>query len=122
MSESQIHLDDANVDVTLKVAFGDIRAIDAAGNQHATYGMNAKGELVQKEVPGTLLTARDNALLARIPKSWVPTGSTVAPTPITPQWVDDLSPRDGKKLEGACWQLVNAVRASAAEASPKAKS
>lgn len=117
-----VHLDDANVDVTLQVKFGDLRAIDAAGNEHTAFVPGPKGGLVQKELPGAFITARDNALLARVPRTWVPAGGNVAPTAVTPQWVDDLSLRDGKKLEGACWDLVTDVRSSYAEKSPKGKS
>ena len=122
MSDTIVHLEDANVDVTLSVKFGDLNAINAAGNAHTSFVPTAKGELIQKELPGAFLTARDAVLLARIPKTWAPAGSTVSPSPITPDWIDNLSPRDGKKLEGECWKLVNGVRETYAEKSPKGKS
>ena len=84
--------------------------------------MHACRRDTQKELPGAFLTARDNALLARVPREWVPAGGNVAPTRITPDWIDNLSLRDGKTLENACWELVNSVRLSYGEKSPKGKS
>lgn len=118
-TETTVTLTDAKVDVTLRVKFGDLRAIEAAGNAHMKFAPGKDGQMESQGFDGTWITSRDEVLLSRIPKTWAPTGGNVPATPVTPDWIDGLSPSDGKALEGACWKLVNAVQHAYAEGSPK---
>jgi hypothetical protein len=88
-NEQIVHLDDANVDVTLSFTYGDMLAIEDAGNA----AIKIDSETNERQVDGSYLSARRTAMLSSIPKG------------LTFDAIKQLSPKDGQKLIAAVVSL-----------------
>lgn len=111
-STRSIHLDDANADVTLVLEYGDILAIEQAGN--ATIKIDE--ETGKRKLDGSFIVARKQALLS-IAREIKYQGQSAVP--ITMDIIRKLSVKDGKKLEGSIADLYNEANAVNDEADPK---
>jgi hypothetical protein len=102
-NEQVVHLDDANIDVTLSFTYGDLRKIEDAGN--ATIKIDE--DTGKRRLDGSYFTARRTAMLSTIAKG------------ITLDAIDQLSPRDGQKLFAAVAAAFNEATAVNDPKSPK---
>jgi hypothetical protein len=102
-NEQVVHLDDANIDVTLSFTYGDMLAIEDAGN--AAIKFNA--ETNERQIDGTYISARRTAMLSSIPKG-LPFDA-----------IKQLSPKDGQKLAAAVDALFAEATAVNDPESPK---
>jgi hypothetical protein len=102
-SPTTVHLDDANTDVALALSYGDMLAIEDAGNAAIQFDP----ETSERKIDGSYITARRNAMLSVIPKG------------ISLDAIKQLSPKDGKRLEEAVAALYSAANAANDPESPK---
>lgn len=98
-----VHLDDANLDVTLSLTYGDILAIEDAGNAAIAFDP----ETNERRIDGSYISARRTAMLATIPKN------------ISMESIKQLSPKDGQTLSAAMAELYTAATAVNDPKSPK---
>ncbi len=84
-NEQVVHLDDANIDVTVSLTYGDLLAVEDAGNATIQFDTETR----ERKLDGSYLSARRTAMLSSIPKG------------ITLDAIKQLSPKDGQKLAAA---------------------
>lgn len=108
-----LHLDEAQADVTLSLSYGDLLAIEDAGNS----AIRIDAETGDRRIDGGFITARRNALLSTIPKQITYAGQPSQPLPL--DLIRQLSVKDGRALEEAVSKVYAEAVAVNDETSPK---